>query len=179
MVTFWGKSILLFHFVKLSRPLLQQSKSSEMTHQETPRKSNEGLFGCVLSALNIVILAWLNYMNYIVYLKANSPTRMNWSRHILNSLIPIFLTVLNRTEQTFKITVTIYLHETYTYIHPSFSRFNRFVFTHQYSAPPFGRKISDKNKIRDGYYISGIQLMRNLTWSLYSVFIGPIHFQFC
>lgn len=85
VVTFWGKSILLFHFVKLSSPLLQQSKSSEMTHQDTPRKSNEGLFGCVLSALNIVRLAWLNYMNYIVYLKANSPTRMNWSRHILNS----------------------------------------------------------------------------------------------
>lgn len=45
VVTFWGKSILLFHFVKLSSPLLQQSKSSEMTHQDTPRKSNEGLFG--------------------------------------------------------------------------------------------------------------------------------------
>lgn len=157
MVTFWGKSILLFHFVKLSSPLLQQSKSSEMTHQETPRKSNEGLFGCVLSALNIVRLAWLNYMNYIVYLKANSPTRMNWSRHILK-LNPNLLNSLKWNGANFQnnrdnlLTQNIHLYSSIIFSTQPFC-FHPSIFS-----ATIREKNSDKNKIRDGYYISGIQL---------------------
>lgn len=78
--------------------------------------------------------------------KGQQPNTYELITPYIKQLNPNLLNSLNRTEQTFKITVTIYLHKTYTYIHPSFSRLNRFVFTHQYSAPPFGRKIYIKIK---------------------------------